>query len=399
MKILTVADFFYPEVVGGGAIMAYEIMRELVSRGHSVTVLTRRQADQPAVSDLDGMKIVRYKIAQRQMLYPLGVMRARGEIKRLLEQEEFDLFNMHHASGGIAAILAQQKKRSVPAVFFFQGPWYKEAIANDDKFDEYESRAYKQLELKYWMRKKVDRFMLENCQAFVTLSDHMRKEALEICPGAADKHVKVPGGVDVDRFKIAQDTGAIREKLALPKDMFVLFTARRLARRMGLENLVQAMATVEKLRDDVVLVIGGRGELWDSLNVQIKRLGLKRTLMAGYISYDEALPSYYQASDLFIMPSITMEGFGLSTMESLACGTPVLGTPTGGTPEILQGILPDFILNSAQPEDIAKGIIEKLPVLRDADLQQRTRKFAEDFSWRRITDKVEDLFCKLVRTS
>ena len=94
-----------------------------------------------------------------------------------------------------------------------------------------------------------------------------------------------------------------------------------------------------------------------------------------------------------------MEGFGLSTMESLACGTPVLGTPTGGTPEILQGILPDFILNSAQPEDIAKGIIEKLPVLRDADLQQRTRKFAEDFSWRRITDKVEDLFCKLVRTS
>ena len=93
-----------------------------------------------------------------------------------------------------------------------------------------------------------------------------------------------------------------------------------------------------------------------------------------------------------------MEGFGLSTIESLACGTPVLGTPTGGTPEILRQISPDYILPGTRPEDIAAGIIAQLPHLSKLELRDEMRAFAETHSWKKIADPVEELFVRLVES-
>jgi len=177
----------------------------------------------------------------------------------------------------------------------------------------------------------------------------------------------------------------------LPEDKILLLTVRRLAARMGLENLVEAMRTIERERGDVMLIIGGRGEIENQLRRQIEDAGLQRTVLAGYIAYDRELPQYYQASDLFVMPSITLEGFGLSTAESLACGTPVLGTPTGGTPEILQEEFPDYILSGIGPDDLATGILGKLDEVRNSEIGLRARSYAERHSWRRVTDDFEAL--------
>ena len=124
-------------------------------------------------------------------------------------------------------------------------------------------------------------------------------------------------------------------------------------------------------------------------------LKLGNITLTGFID-GEILPSYYQASDLFVMPSLTLEGFGLSTLEAMACGVPVLGTPTGGTPEILQPVLPDFILGGVEPADIAAGILARMSDLQDPELRARIRGYAQGFSWDGITDSVEELFRELV---
>ena len=394
MRILTVADFFYPETVGGSAIMAFEIMRELASRGHEITVVTRQKEGYGPTGEIEGMRVFRYRVPATQALYPLAVLRARKLINKIAADTSFDLVNMHHASGGIAAELVRKKLRAMPSVFFFQGPWYKEAIAKDGGWEAFE-RDSRQLAAKYRLRRAVDTFILKNCTRFVTLSDHMFAQASELSPDLSDKHLKIPGGVDISRFRPTEDKAGLRVELGLPQDKIILLTARRLDRRMGLENLIKAMVTVERERDDVVLLIGGRGEIWDELNALVARLQLQRTRLVGYISYDEDLPKYYQASDLFIMPSITMEGFGLSTVEALASGVPVLGTPTGGTPEILRDVLPDFILPSPEPKDIAHGILSKASQLREGRWRDEVRAFAERYSWQRITDRVEDAFSQV----
>jgi len=391
MRILAVADFFYPDTVGGSAIMAYEIMREMVSRGHEVTVVTRSKQGLATQDSIEGMDIFRYVMPTSQVLYPLGVARAEGIVKRLLSEKEYDVINMHHAAAGIAAERACRDRSGLPSVFVFQGPWYKEAMAKEGRLEAAQGDT-SVLHPKYRLRKWVDRYILDHCTAFVTLSDHMRQEALKIAPASAPKHRKIPGGVDIDRFKPAEDKMAVRRELSLPEDKIILLTVRRLATRMGLENLIQAMAIVEKERADVMLLIGGQGEIKEKLQQLIRDLGLQRTTMTGYIAYDSELPKYYQASDLFVMPSITLEGFGLSTVEALACGVPVVGTSTGGTPEILNEVLPDFIFANTEPQTIAEGILGLLDSVRGEGIKTKVREYAENHSWKNITDSFESLF-------
>jgi glycosyltransferase involved in cell wall biosynthesis len=77
--------------------------------------------------------------------------------------------------------------------------------------------------------------------------------------------------------------------------------------------------------------------------------------MVGFIP-EEDLPKYYQAADLVVMPTYELEGFGLVTIEALACGTPVLGTPVGATPEILRGIDPALLTGGTHAEAMAESL-------------------------------------------
>lgn len=388
MKILTVADFFYPGVTGGASIVIYEVMRRLVERGHQVTALIREQHETP--SCVAGMQVFSYVPAAREALYPLSVVRCMGEVCRLLAAQQIDIVNSHHAFSGLAAELALRRYREVPSIFFFHGPWHKEAMAKEG----YEGVVQGHLPLKHRLRYEADRFVLKNCDRVVGLSRYMKSEAAAIFPGVAGKFCKIPGGVDIDRFRPAEDRSQVRRRLGLSEEGLVLLTVRRLSPRMGLEDLLRAMDRVERVRQDVTLLIGGSGEMRGRLEQLIGELGLQRTRLLGYIA-DRDLPAYYQASDLFVMPSVALEGFGLSTLEALACGVPVLGTPVGGTPEILAEVLPEFILAGTGPEALAAGILERLPCLADPQLSLRARRFAEEFDWHRITDAVEELFVEL----
>src|SRR6185437_14692475 len=72
---------------------------------------------------------------------------------------------------------------------------------------------------------------------------------------------------------------------------------------------------------------------------------------------DEQLPLFYRAADISIVPSVALEGFGLTAAESLACGTPVLVTPIGGLPEVVTDLSRDLVLEDAEPETLAEGLI------------------------------------------
>jgi glycosyltransferase involved in cell wall biosynthesis len=384
MNILTVADFFYPGVTGGSAIVVYEVMRRLVSRGHKVTLLIRQQQGTPRC--VEGIEVYSYVPPTREVLYPLAVCRCAISLRRLIKEKSFDLVNMHHAFSGLAVELV---RLGLPSVFFFHGPWHKEALAKEE-IAEAEGAA---LPLPFRVRRAVDRFILQRCDGVIGLSDYMCDEAGQIFPGAVDKYNKIPGGVDTKRFSLPQDKRQIRRQLGLPVDGKILLTVRRLSHRMGLENLIRAMVQVEQERHDTVMIIGGKGELRPQLEKLIADLGLKRTKLLGYIE-DSDLSAYYQASDLFIMPSTSLEGFGLSTLEAMACGLPVLGTPIGGTPEILRQILPSFILPGVEPDLLASGILKHLLTLPDPSLSLQVRHFAEQFDWDRIVVEVEKVFAE-----
>jgi len=160
---------------------------------------------------------------------------------------------------------------------------------------------------------------------------------------------------------------------------------------MGLGNLVEAMGIIRRTRPDVVCLIGGKGPLREALEERVCELDLKEAVrFAGFIS-DEDLPDVYGAADLFVLPTAALEGFGLVTVEALACGTPVVGTPIGGTPEILRGLDPRLVLSGTSPEAIADGVLANLERLRgDGRARAMCREYAADrYAWPKIVERLE----------
>src|SRR5207248_6833614 len=116
------------------------------------------------------------------------------------------------------------------------------------------------------------------------------------------------------------------------------------------------MPLVVSRRADAQLLIAGAGSRRADLEALARSLGIaEHVRFLGFVP-DADLPLYYQAADCFVLPTRELEGFGLVTVEALACGTPVLGTPVGATPELLDPLDPSLILRGLAPETMAEDI-------------------------------------------
>ena len=124
-------------------------------------------------------------------------------------------------------------------------------------------------------------------------------------------------------------------------------TVRRLARRMGLENFIDAVDQLRKKEPSILAVLAGTGPLANELAALVEQKQLQEHVkLAGFVP-DADLPLAYRAADLSVVPSIALEGFGLIVLESLAAGTPVVVTPVGGLPEVVSGLFPELILEGS----------------------------------------------------
>jgi glycosyltransferase involved in cell wall biosynthesis len=161
---------------------------------------------------------------------------------------------------------------------------------------------------------------------------------------------------------------------------------------MGLAQLIRAMSL---LPPHIELTIGGRGPLQDELMGLISSLGLsERVRLAGHVP-DEDLPHFYSSANWFVLPTVALEGFGLVTLESLSCGTPVLGTRIGATPELLEKFDPQWIIEEPTPKEIATTILRVTgkPAPSPDDLHHRV---AEEFDWKNIAKRYLEMFESLV---
>ena len=90
----------------------------------------------------------------------------------------------------------------------------------------------------------------------------------------------------------------------------------------------------------------------------------------------------FAAADLFVLPTLAYEGFGMATLEALACGTPVVGTPVGATPEILGPLDPRLLARGVEPDALRSAVAEALRRARDPLLRSRCRVYARaGYGW------------------
>jgi glycosyltransferase involved in cell wall biosynthesis len=201
----------------------------------------------------------------------------------------------------------------------------------------------------------------------------------------------------MSRFNLSLSKSQAREQLGWPQDRRIIFTARRLSKRMGLENLISAMKEVSHRYPDVLLLIAGKGDLKEALNAQIEALGLTHHVnLLGYVS-DPQLNLTYRAAHLAVIPTLALEGFGLIVLEALASGTPIMGTPIGGIPEILRPFSEDLVFESASVSDIRLGLLEALSGERMLPSEQACIDYIyKNYTWPVITQRIKSIYEKVI---
>ena len=251
-------------------------------------------------------------------------------------------------------------------VVHFHGPWADEAAAAGG------SRPGVML------KRGIEHKVYSSAVQFITLSRAFRLLLIEKYGIRPEKISVVPGGVDLDRFQVPANKDSLRQLLGWPLKRRIIFCVRRLVARMGIAELIEAFAKVAARLPDVDLHIGGTGGLEQELRDLVLRLGLEqRIVFCGFVP-EEDLPAYYAASDLSIVPSQKLEGFGLVVPEALACGVPVLVTPVGGLPEIVTGLRRNLVMEGSDPVSLARGLVSALEVPDFLPSAANCRTFAEE---------------------
>jgi glycosyltransferase involved in cell wall biosynthesis/SAM-dependent methyltransferase len=401
LRVLATADVSPLAVIGGAERVLWEQMRRLASRGHDVRVLCRVAAGEPAPATVrEGVEVVEFAAARRSTVGFLRstVLGARRAVTELLAARPADVLNVYQPLSGYGALAAPAARR-LPALYSFMSPAPLEYRSRQRMTAHHRAGAAGLAGLTaLWM---AERACLRRATRVQVHSDFSTSLLWKLYRLPSERVVKISGGVDVERFRPAPDRRAVRAALGLPLDRPVLLTVRNLEARMGLDTLIEAMATLVRQAPDALLLIGGSGSRRAALQAQVAALELdKHVTFLGFVPETE-LVRHYQAADVFVLPTRELEGFGLVTAEALACGTPVLGTRVGATPELLEPLDAGLVFQAATAAAMAADLAALLARLAAdpagaARLRAACRDHAESqFGWERIVDALEQTLGEL----
>ena len=400
LKTLMLADVFYPDTVGGAGRVAYRLSLELGKRGHDVRVITRNpEGKLSAREEMDAnLTVHRFPIPLHEStgLILSEIKNSLSLSKALYRDITFDLCCAHQSLVAIGPLLFGPLRKT-PMVHFFHSPWHEEFLVKKEK-DGGKTAVWANgvASLLKWAERRV----ISKASKVFVLSDYMGVRAADIHGRFEDRIERIPAGVNLDRFQLPPDgKKAAKAAVGLPMDTTIFLTVRNLVPRMGLESLIQAFGQSDVLKTKALLLIGGEGVLKERLASMVEKNNLRGYIrLLGHIS-DQELPGLYQAADFFVLPTKSLEGFGLVILEAMACGTPVLGTPVGGIPETLEKFDRRLIFEGTGWQEIRAKLeetVEQPEAFHFSPLE--CRKFVEDnFSWEKMADAFEEEMLKLVQ--
>lgn len=373
MKTLQIGTSWFLEDAGGLSRVYYGCVNYLPVAGVEVSGLVTGGEN---VWQSSGGKVEAFAAADSSTWQ--RSLKLRKAVKRVLASSDYDLVATHFALYTLPALDLLGK---LPLVMHFHGPW------------ALESRAEGGGRLSTWGKWAIEKLVYQRTNGFIVLSEAFRQILHKTYSVPLEKIFIVGGGIDTAQSDLGLLIAQAREKLGWQKDRRIILCVRRLVQRMGLENLISAIALVRNQHPDVLLLIAGKGAISEALRSQIKELQLEdHVQLLGFVP-DQDLAIAYRAAELSIVPTISLEGFGLIVIESLAAGTPVLGTPIGGIPEILQPLASDLILEGSTIQQLAQGIIESLSGQRKMPTAEACQAYVrQNYDWQVIARQIKSVY-------
>ncbi len=382
MRLAVLTLGVHPDLIGGAYRYVTEISQGLARRGHGVDVICPKPiASLPTEEIVSGLRVRRFPNASGFFFnnWRQENRAARALLKEILDRDPTTIVLICHAY--FAPLIP-----ALPAapVFLFTGPWAEEYLWNHAP-----AGIFKQL-IAAVMR-RTERRALRSSSGILTISRYY-EEMLPRWHGTNLPRIGLlKGGVDAEHFAPATDRPHVREKLGAGANEFVLLALRRLEPRMGLALLLESFADASKEFPNARLWVAGQGSQQGALTSRTAALGLERRVKIMGKIPEANLPGTLSAADCLIMPSLDLEGFGLATLEALACGTPVLGSNCGANPELLGPIGKELLFEANSRSSLTGKLRQVLSGrLRLPPRAACRQHVLENFSWAETARQTEE---------
>ena len=362
MRIGLFTDTYFPQV-SGVATSIRTLKTELEKQGHAVFIFTTTDKD---VNRYEDWQIIRipsvpfFAFKDRRFAY-------RGFTKALEIAKQYQLDIIHtqtEFSLGLLGIWIARELR-IPVIHTYH-----------TQYEDYVHYIAKGMLIRPSMVKYLVRGFLRDVDGVICPSEIVR-DLLSKYKVKVEKRV-IPTGIELAKFErpeIKQENlQELRSKLGIQEDEKMLLSLSRISYEKNIQAVLDAFAEVLKEEDKVKLVVAGDGPYLDSLKEQAVKLNLqKHVIFTGMIAPSETA-LYYKAADFFISAS-TSETQGLTYLESLASGTPVIAH---GNP-YLDNLISDKMFGTLYygEQELAGAIIEALIATPDMSEQKLADKLYE----------------------
>jgi phosphatidyl-myo-inositol alpha-mannosyltransferase len=367
LKICLVSEYYYP-VLGGITEHIHQFARQLLKQGHDVTLLTSNCGNIPESVALPGLNIVRIgrscPVISNESFARVTLSPLLGtKVKRFFETKEFDVVHIHAAMMPMLPILAIRYKR-FPTVGTIH------TYFDRSKYLEIFQRRFQE--------------SLDRHDGIIAVS--------ESCIEAMERYfdfesVIIPNGVDTEWFSSGRPLSHIR------RDKFTIFYLGRLDPRNGLDTLIKAFEILRGRNIPAQLIVAGDGPLLNYYKALPSAQWKGDIHFVGAINRER--PDYFASVDAFCYPA-TKASFGITLLESMSAGVPVVASRIRGFKEIVRDQVDGLLTPESNPESLANAF-ERLASDRNLRIRmgEHGRRRAAEFSWERVSQLVLDYYSSL----
>ncbi len=308
-------------LIGGVEVALLELSKSLLKLGHEVTIVNGASKSSRDFST-DGITIRHIDFGgfmkstwdpsnlrlMRQIAFPIAALKA--------DLGEYDIYHGHFYTSGLVANFLARRNRAV-AVNTIHGSYY-------------DIWRYLEPPIVSSMYRLTERTLAPALAKMSGIQIHTGgyfADKVKTWGAPSEKVVTIHNGFDPKKFNPQT------RPIEIPVDETILFTARRLVEKNGLEYLIKAMPKIVE-KYDAHLLIAGDGPHKSQLQRLAETLGLRKNItFIGLIPHQKLAP-YIVRSDIVIVPSL-MESSSLFLIESMACKKAVVASNVGGIPEVL----------------------------------------------------------------
>jgi D-inositol-3-phosphate glycosyltransferase len=381
---------------GGQNVYVAELSKELAKAGYAVDIFTRRDnASQPPIVDwLPNVRVIHIKAGPDVFVEKEGLLPYMHEFAdNMLSfinswQWHYDLI---HANFFMSALVASIVKRvlQIPYVVTFHALGLVR-LAHQKEKDRFPKERF-----------DIEKYIVDDADQIIAECPQDRDDLIYYYDADPSKVTIIPCGFNPKEF-CPIDSMTARKKLQLKKEEKILLQLGRIVPRKGIDNVIRAAGRLKnKISNLRLVVVGGDTDTPDPAATpefaRLRKIAEEENVTAqvtftGRKSRDE-LRYYYAAADVFITTP-WYEPFGITPLEAMACGTPVIGANVGGIKFSVEDGKTGFLVPPNDPDALADRISKlfadnKLQTYMRMNAVKRVNKY---FTWTRVAVMVNRLY-------